>query len=270
MNKLTEFSNEKIFSRLLKNKTSENYWKYISELRKRKTEDVFDKAVELTKSEVSKEKIIGINILAQFGYPRLHLKEILSTLFKLLKTETDKNVISSLLYAIGHNNEKLTEKQIESIAPYKNHKSVNVRHSLVSSLLAIEKTEAVNILIKLSKDKDSDVRDWATFGLGTQIELDNELIREALWNRTNDKDEGTRDEAFFGLAKRKDKRIKEILKRELENIDEFGSFILESIEELNDKDFINLIEKQIIKNKELKKVNEEWLENTLEKLKETK
>jgi HEAT repeat protein len=270
LNKLTEFSNDKIFSRLLKNKSSENYWKYISELRKRKTEDIFDKAVELTKSEVSKEKIIGINILAQFGYPRLHLKEISSAFFRLLKIETDKNIISSLLYGIGHNNEKLTEKQIETICSYKNHKSANVRHSLVSSLLAIEKTKAIDTLIELSKDKDSDVRDWATFGLGTQIKLDNELIREALWNRTNDKDVGTRDEAIFGLAKRKDKRIKEILKRELENIDEFGSLILESIEEFNDKDFINLIEKQIIKNKELKKINEEWLENTLEKLKETK
>lgn len=270
MNKLTEFSNEKIFSRLLKNKTSENYWKYISELRKRKTEYIFKKAIELTKSEISKEKIIGINILAQFGHPRLNLKEILNTFFGLLKIETDKNVISSLLYGIGHNNEKLTEKQIEIICSYKNHKSVNVRHSLVSSLLAIDKTQAVSTLIKLSKDKDSDVRDWATFGLGTQIELDNELIREALWNRIEDKDEGTRDEAIFGLAKRKDQRIKEILKIELENINEFGSLILESIEEFNDKDFINLIEKQIIKNKELKKVNEEWLDNTLQKLKETK
>lgn len=266
MNKLTEFSNEKIFSRLLKNKTSENYWKYISELRKRKNKDIFDNAIELTKSEISKEKIIGINILAQFGYPRLHLKEILSVFFRLLKTETDKNVISSVLYAIGHNNEKLTQKQIETICSYKNHKSTNVRHSLVSSLLTIEKDEAINTLIKLSKDKDSDVRDWATFGLGSQIELDNKLIREALWERINDKDEGTRFEAISGLAKRKDKGVKEILKTELENIDEFGSLILKSIEDLNDKEFIKLIEKQIIKNKKLKKVNEQWLLDTLEKL----
>lgn len=270
MNKLTEFSNEKIFSRLLKNKSSENYWKFISELRKRKTEDIFEKAIELTKSEISKEKIIGINILAQFGHPRLHLKEILSVFFRLLKTETDKNVISSLLFAIGHNNDNLTEKQIEIICSFQNHKSVNIRHGLVSSLLAIEKTEAVSTLIKLSKDKDSDVRDWATFGLGTQIEMDNELIRKALWSRIADKDEDTRDEAIFGLAKRKDERIKEILKRELENLDKLGSLILESIEEFNDKDFIILIEKQIIKNKELKKVNEEWLNDTLQKLKETK
>lgn len=269
MNKLAEFSNEKIFTRLLKNKTSENNWKYITELRKRKTKDIFDKAVELTKSEISKEKIIGINILAQFGYPRLHLKEILSVFFRLLKTETDKNVISSLLYAIGHNNKKLTEKQIEIICSYKNHKSVNVRHSVVSSLLTIEKNEAVNTLIKLSKDKHSDVRDWATFGLGTQIELDNKLIRDALWERINDKDEGTRFEAISGLAKRKDKGVKEVLKTELENIDEFGSLILESIEEFNDADFIELIEEQIIKNKKLKKVNELWLLNALEKLKQS-
>ena len=270
MNKLTEFSNEKIFSRLLKNKSSKNYWKFILELRKRKTKDIFDKAIELTSSEISKDKIIGINILAQFGHPRLHVKKILSTLFKLLKNETDKNVISSILYGIGHNNENLTEKQIEIICSYQDHKSVNVRHSIVSSLLAVEKTQAIKTLIKLSKDKSPDVRDWATFGLGIQIELDNELIREALWCRTYDSDKATRNEAIFGLAKRKDERIKEILQSELENIDELGSLILESIEEFNDKDFINLIEKQIITNKELKKVDEEWLEDTLKKLKENK
>lgn len=269
MNKISEFSNDKIFLRLLKNKTSKNYWKYITELRKRKTEDIFLKSIEFTKSNISNEKIIGINILAQFGYPRLHLKEILRVFFRLLKSETDKNVISSLLYAIGHNNKNLTEKQIEIICSYKNHKSVNIRHSVVSSLLTIEKNEAVNTLIKLSKDKDSDVRDWATFGLGTQIELDNELIRNALWERINDKDEGTRFEAISGLVKRKDNRIKEVLKTELENIDEFGSLILESIEEFNDVDFIELIEKQIIKNKKTKKVNEQWLINTLEKLKQS-
>ena len=64
-------------------------------------------------------------------------------------------------------------------------------------------------------------------------------------------------------------RIKEILITELENIDEFGSLILEAIEEFNDKEFISLIEKQIVENKKLKKVEESWLLKTLEKLKET-
>lgn len=119
---LINYSTEKIFDRLLNNKSNKNYWNYISELRKRKSETIFEKSIALTQSEIVKEKIIGINILAQFGHPRLHLKEILKTYFKLLETANDKNVISSLLYAIGHNNDKLTEKQIGIICSYKNHK----------------------------------------------------------------------------------------------------------------------------------------------------
>jgi HEAT repeat protein len=265
---LVNYSNEKLFERLLNNKSSKNYWNFITELRRRKDNDIFEKSIELTKSEIVKEKIIGINILAQFGFPRLHLKEILKIYFDLLKTETDKNVISSILYGIGHNNENLTEKQIDIICAYKDHKSVNVRYALVYAILAIDKSKAINTLIELSKDKDSDIRDWATFGLGTQIETDSQIIREALWERINDTDNTTRLEAIVGLAKRKDENIKEILKKELLEIDETGSLILEAIEEYNDKDFIFLIEEQIKRNQKLKKVEEDWLLETLEKLKQ--
>lgn len=265
---LVNYSNEKLFERLLNNKSNKNYWNFITELRRRKDNDIFEKSVELTKSEILKEKIIGINILAQFGFPRLHLKVILKIYFDLLKTETDKNVISSILYGIGHNNENLTEKQIDTIRAYKNHKNVTVRYALVNAILAIDKTKTIDILIELSKDKDSDIRDWATFGLGTQIETDTQIIREALWERINDTDNITRFEAIVGLAKRKDANIKEILKKELLEIDESGSLILEAIEEYNDKDFIFLIEEQIKRNKKHKKVEEDWLLETLEKLKQ--
>ncbi|RKR08581.1 hypothetical protein C8C83_0164 [Flavobacterium sp. 90] len=265
---LVNYSNEKLFERLLNNKSSKNYWNFITELRRRKDNDIFEKSVELTKSEIIKEKIIGINILAQFGFPRLHLKEILKIYFDLLKTETDKNVISSILYGIGHNNENLTEKQIDIICVYKDHKSVTVRYALVNAILAIDKTKTIDILIELSKDKDSDIRDCATFGIGTQIETDTQIIREALWERINDTDNTARLEAIVGLAKRKDENIKKILKKELLEIDESGSLILEAIEEYNDKDFIFLIEEQIKRNKKLKKVDEDWLLETLEKLKQ--
>ncbi|PXY47031.1 hypothetical protein [Flavobacterium hydrophilum] len=263
---LINYSNEKLFDRLLNNKSNKNYWKYITELRKRTEKSVFEKSVELTKSNVAKEKILGINILSQFGYPRLHVKEILKIYFDLLKKETDKDVISAIFYGIGHNNENLTDKQIGIICPYKNHKSVNVRYSLVYAILAIDKTKSIETLIQLSKDKDSDIRDWATFGIGSQIETDNELIRKALWERVNDKYKNIRHEAIAGLAKRKDENIKGVLKNELLEIDDSGSLILEIIEEFGDKTFIPLIEEQIKSNKVLKKVNEDWLLQTLEKL----
>lgn len=268
MNKLINYKTGKIFERLLTNKSKENYWNYVRELRKRKTDEIFRNSILLTKSESAKERMIGTDILAQFGFPRYRKKEIIDLFFELLTSESDKKVISSILYGIGHNNEKLTKKQVKFLCSFCNHKSVYVKHSLVSALCTIEKDVAIDSLIKLSKDKNSDIRDWATFGIGNQVEIDNEKIRAALWDRISDKDEGVRLEAISGLAMRKDYRIKEILKTELENIDEFGSLILESIEYLNDKSFIQILETKIIENKKSKKVNENWLLNTLDKLNE--
>jgi len=267
VNKLTNFTTKKIFTRLLTNKSAKNYWNYISELRKRKTEEIYKKSTLLTKSDSLKERVLGVNILAQFGLPRLHKKEIINILFELLETETDKEIISSILYGISHNNEKLNLKQIKFLCSFTTHKSIIVRHSLAFALCTIDKEIAIDSLIELSNDKDEEVRDWATFGLGSQLETDTDKIRTALWNRILDKDEGARFEAISGLAQRKDKRIKEILKKELENIDEYGSLILESIEYLNDKSLIPNIEKQIKLNKISKKINEDWLLNTLNKLK---
>lgn len=269
MNNLTNYSTEKIFARLLKNKSKKNYWNYVRELRKRKTNEIFEKSVLFTKSESLKERILGVNILAQFGFPRLRKKEIINILFELLKTETEKGILSSILYGISHNNEKLNSKQVGLLSTYKTHKSLIVRHSLVSALCTVENEKAIDTLIELSNDKDSDIRDWATFGLGSQLETDNDKIRTALWNRVSDKDEGAKFEAISGLAQRKDNRIKEVLKTELENIDEYGSLILESIEYFDDKSFIQHLEKQIKKNKKSKRVNEDWLVNTLNKLKKT-
>jgi hypothetical protein len=269
LKKLINYSNKKIFNRLLNNKSNDNYWNYISELRKRKSKDIFEKSILLIESEIAKERIIGIDVLAQFGFPRIHKNIILKKFFNLLKNESDKYAISSIFYGIGHNNENLTVKQIDILCSFKKHKSSRIRYSLAFALLTKQEPNAIQTLIELSKDRDYEIRDWATFGLGTQIEIDNVEIRNALWKRINDKYEAPRFEAIFGLAKRKDLRIKEILITELENIDEFGSLILEAIEEFNDKEFISLIEKQIVENKKLKKVEESWLLKTLEKLKET-
>ncbi len=267
MNKLINYKNEKIFERLLTNKSKENYWKYIHELRKRKTDEIFEESVLLTKSKSVKEKIIGIDILSQFGFPRRYKKEILTLFFELLQSEIDKRVLKSILYGIGHNNEKLTLKQIELLCSFRNHKSVYIRHSLVFALCTIENDIAIDTLIKLSNDRDSDIRDWSTFAIGSQIDTDNEKIRTALWNRISDKDEGAKFEAISGLAQRKDSRIKDVLKKELDNLDEYCSLILESIVYLKDKSFIPILEKKIIENQETKKVNQDWLLETLNTLK---
>jgi HEAT repeat protein len=54
----------------------------------------------------------------------------------------------------------------------------------------------------LTQDTAPEVRDWATFALGTQIDLDTSEIRDALAARLNDPDEVTRAEAATGLSRR--------------------------------------------------------------------
>jgi HEAT repeat protein len=75
--------------------------------------------------------------------------------------------------------------------------------------------------MQLMRDSDSDVRDWATFGLGTQSEADSEAIRGALFERLPDTDQDTRAEAAVGLAKRKDLRVLPVVLEELDR-DEYG------------------------------------------------
>jgi HEAT repeat protein len=70
-------------------------------------------------------------------------------------------------------------------------------------------------MIKLAQDRSLRVRDWATFGLGTQIECDNEDIRHVLYKNCFSKDHQIRHEAIKGLANREDKRAKAVILQEL-------------------------------------------------------
>ncbi|WP_397363856.1 hypothetical protein [Olleya sp. R77988] len=262
-----KWTSEKIFTRLLNNKTQKTFWENISELRKRPNKEVYNQAFKLASSERDKEKIIGIYVLAQLGFdPRFQQKKTVDLYFKLLENEKSPKVISAILSSIGHNNENINENRISKLVKYKNHSFSDVRFELVLALSCLENENAIRTLIELSQDKHSDIRNWATWALGTQLETDSELIRTALWNRISDKDESARFEAISGLAQRKDNRITEILKKELEKIDNFGSLILESIVKFDDKSFIPLIKKQIETNRKAKKVNEDWLVDTINEL----
>ena len=89
------WKNEKIFERLVNNKSQKTYWNNISELRKRATEEIYDQAYKLAKSENAKKKIIGIDVLAQLGFdPRIGQKKTVKLYFELLENkqnETSKN-----------------------------------------------------------------------------------------------------------------------------------------------------------------------------------
>lgn len=263
------WTDDKLLSRLINNKTDKSRWDNISALRKRPSQELFAKCVELTKSNNPKIRIIGIDILAQLGLPpRPFLKKSLKIYFDLFEVETDPDVLMSLLYAIGHNNDKLDEEQIEKICSFINKENSLVKEGLVSSLLGIDNLTAIETIIKLSSDKLNHVRNWATFGLGTQIERNNKTIRAALWERVNDKHQETKLEAIVGLAKRKDKRVNDIIRREIIS-GEYGTLLFEAIIEIQDKEFLALLKQNLRTIKDDKTINPEWekdLKNCIDEL----
>ena len=253
------WTTEKLFTRLLNNKSKKSYWEYISILRSRPDEDVFRQCVTLTTSDIPKNKIIGIDVLAQLGVPpRPFYNKTLNRYFELLENEKEPAVIMSILCGIGSNNENLSKAQIKKLCAYADTKSGLIKEGLVFSLLGKNEDDAVKTLISLSTDKLSHIRDWATLGIGSQIEDDSVEIRNALWKRINDKHQDTKLEAIAGLAKRKDIRIKEIIKRELLD-GEYGTLLFEAILDLNDKDFLPLLYQNLKLTEDSSDINPEWI-----------
>jgi hypothetical protein len=253
------WKSEKIFERLVNNKSQKTYWNNISELRKRATDEIYDQAYKLTKSESDKKKIIGIDVLAQLGFdPRIRQQETIDLYFELLENGQNDDVLFSLLFGVSHNNENLTEKQVLKLIEFKNSKNKDIRYSLVSALSTIENPKAIEILIELSEDKFSSIRNWATFGIGTLSEENNDRILNALWKRTKDKHQETKLEAIVGLANRKEFKVKEQIIEKLKN-GEYGTLLFDAIETLKDKDFIPYLKSNLKSAKKDSGIKEEWI-----------
>ena len=77
--------------------------------------------------------------------------------------------------------------------------------------------ETTQTLIDLMEDQADEVRDWATFGLGTLSDVDGPEVREALRKRLDDSFGEARDEAICGLARRRETLALQILLERLES-----------------------------------------------------
>lgn len=258
-----DWTDEKILSRLCNIKTDKSRWDNINVLRKRPSKELLFKCKELTKSKDPKIRTIGINILAQMGLPsRPFLKQTLKLYFDLLNIENDPKVLMSLLFAIGHNNDNLDKIQIEKLCTFLDNDNNWVKEGLVSSLAFVNDLKAIDVLIKLSSAKLNYIRDWATFYIA-QVDRNNKNIREALWARVNDKHQDTKLEAIVGLAKRKDNRVNDIIKRELLD-GEYRTLLFDAIIETGDKKFLPLLRQNLKLAKGDKRINTEWIKDLKE------
>jgi HEAT repeats len=176
----------------------------------------------------------GADVLAQLGWrDRTFLEESVDALLRALHDPED-SVVESAIFALGH---RASPRAIEPVLEFVDHRSSDFRYAAVHGLMPHDSPIVVEALAKLSWDNDRDVRDWATFALGSQLESDSPTIRKALHDRLNDADPEVRGEALVGLARRRDTSITSYVRRELEG-PFHGDWAVEAARHLADPGFL--------------------------------
>ncbi len=212
-------------------------WHFVGLLQRRGNREVLDRALALTESSSIEERSLGIDILGQLGIPeRTFPDECITRLVELLAQEFDPLTLRDICIALGHFQDL---RSIEPQLKFCLHPDWEVRYGVVSGLSGRDDDRAIWGLIKLSADVCPEVRDWATFGLGTLIEVDTPAIREALYQRFLLEDSQDREtaeiygEALAGLANRQDDRILPQLITKLMS-DDVGTFVIQAAEAMAD------------------------------------
>jgi HEAT repeat protein len=202
-----------IISLALREEDDEIRWRYVQTLHIRGGQEIFETALILCKSQNPLDATLGADILGQLGTPDFPFHESsVPVLLEIFDNHEEENPLQAATMALGRTQDS---RAVKKLLELKNHESAEIRFAVVHGLLTIEDEESVKALIELSMDEDEDVRNWATFGLGSQIEIDTPEIRDPLFNRLDEDDPEIRGEALIGLALRKDERVLIPLLKEL-------------------------------------------------------
>jgi HEAT repeat protein len=176
-------------------------WDAICVLHFRGNAEVLGAAKFLCRSSCEQERGLGADILGQLGVPdRTFPEESVAELLRMLQLETSPCVLEAIAFALGHYQHD--PRAVHELVRFAHHREADVRYAVVHGLMGKVAPLAIATLIGLTEDPEAKVRDWATFALGSQIDLDTSEIRDALAARLNDPDEVTRAEAMAGLSRR--------------------------------------------------------------------
>lgn len=175
------------------------------------------------------------------GHPE-NVADALPQLVALLDDHEDPVVLTAIIDALG---KSWDETANLSVLPFADHEDPAVRLAVARAIPGgLDSDPAIvtvmDALIRLSRDATDEVRDWATFGIGSILELDTSDVREALMARTADRSPIVRDEALVGLAHRRDRRVLPIV-RELLAEPEPGPLAFEAAEYLADPSLLDAL-----------------------------
>jgi HEAT repeat protein len=207
------------------------YWDTVYLLHKRDPQEVWPLVAPLAHNQDPALRSLVPDVLRFLGgRERPRHAETMELLRDMLRVDQPPRVLISIATAFV---DLADEAAVELLTPLVTHPDADVRSAAVHGLLPVARL-VVPELIALSRDPADHVRDWATFGLGSQTDLDTPELREALAARLEDDHEDTRAEAALGLAVRKDPRALPIVRRELES-ESVGTLYVEAAAALGDE-----------------------------------
>ncbi len=210
----------------------------VRELYHRATYEVLERARSLCESECPFERRIGARILRGSVWAENALQaECCSQLRRLLRAGEQPDVLDAVFASIG---EQRDARAVPIVIGFASHPHPDVRLGVVHALSGQRSHLAVNCLISPTSDAVARVRDWATFAIGTLIDIDSPEIRNALATRLDDPDFDTRSKALIGLAERKDPRVVSALIKELSS-DCIGTLAVEAAELIASNELLPLL-----------------------------
>jgi HEAT repeat protein len=240
-NKGTQIANESTSSRaVLERKSTEELfastlegdyeddsaWEAVSVLRLRGTIEVFDLAKRYCDSQDPRARARALSVLAQLGAGKPDIErpfkdESVSIAINHLQ-DSDTETARCAAWALSHLG---TQQAVRHLVTLKDHPDPEVRQAVACCTELRSHPDAVGVLLTLMEDSDDEVRDWATFSLGSgEVEtggvwhyVDSPEVRTAFCKRLEDGYEEARREAIWGLAKRKDAVGLKLLLSQLES-----------------------------------------------------
>ncbi|MEY9863060.1 HEAT repeat protein [Catenulispora sp. GAS73] len=215
---------------------AEERWRLIGELHRSTGRDAFEAVLAAAVSDEPARRLVALDALGQIGYAtgRPYAEETLPVLISAAGDD-DAGVVASAVTALGHVGDA---RALPAVLRQVGHASAEVRFAAavaLPSLTGADEPGAVvaegtgaavaEALIALTRDPDPEVRDWATFGLGTQLDADGPEIREALAARLDDDYDQAAEEAVAGLARRGDPRAAAALLDQLRQLADDDSIL---------------------------------------------
>jgi HEAT repeat protein len=150
---------------------------------------VFEKAVACCSGASRAERLVGADVFARIGPADAHgvrpfTDETLPVLRAML-TDQDEAVVAATIHALAHHRRAI----VGDLHELAHHGSRDIREAVAHALTGQDEADVIALLIEFTTDADDDVRDWATFAIGSQTDADGPDIRQALFDRLADADE---------------------------------------------------------------------------------